>query len=44
MSLAISELLQTAAVAVVAYVALTGLALFGKAEAAGRKPGAEPAP
>jgi hypothetical protein len=44
MSLAISELLQTTAVAVVAYVALTGVALFCKAEAAGRQAGAEPAP
>ena len=43
MSLAVSELLQTAAVAVVAYVVLTGLALFLRAEsAAGRKPGDGP--
>ena len=41
MSLAISELIQTAAVAVVAFAVLTLLALFLKAEAAtGRKPGA----
>lgn len=39
MTLALSELIQTAAVMVVAYVVLTLLALFFKAEAAGaRKP------
>lgn len=36
MTLAVSELLQTVGVAVVAYVLLTALALFFKAEAAGR--------
>ena len=34
MTLAISELLQTAAIAVVAFIALTALALFFKAESA----------
>ena len=39
MTLALSELIQTAAVVVVAYVVLTLLALFCKAEAAtARKP------
>ncbi|HQF20380.1 MAG TPA: hypothetical protein PLT37_03930 [Kiritimatiellia bacterium] len=37
MSLAWVELIQTIAVAVVAYVLLTALALFFKAEAAGRQ-------
>ena len=37
MSLALSELIQTAAVAVAAYVALTLLAMFFKAEAASGK-------
>lgn len=45
MSLALSELLQTAAVAVVAYVLLTALALFFKAESATwKKPDGESAP
>lgn len=45
MTLAFSELLQTAAVAVVAYVLLTTLALFFKAESATwKKPNAVPAP
>ena len=43
MSLAAIELLQTAAVAVAAYILLTALALFLKAESAtGVKPGAPP--
>ncbi len=42
MSLAMSELLQTAAVAVVAYVCLTLLALFLKAESATRTSGTRP--
>ena len=37
MTLALSELIQTAAVMVVAYVVLTLLALFFKAEAAGAR-------
>lgn len=44
MTLALSELIQTAAVAVAAYVALTILALFFKAEAAAAKQPAPPAP
>ena len=41
MRLAVSELIQTGAFMVVAYVVLTGLALFLKAEAArGQKPAA----
>ncbi len=45
MSLAISELIQTVAVAVLAYGALTLLALFFKAEsAAGKPPPAAPRP
>ncbi len=45
MTLAISELLQTAAVAVVAYVLITALALFCKAESATwEKPDAGSAP
>ncbi|MGD9612162.1 MAG: hypothetical protein AB7V22_04590 [Kiritimatiellia bacterium] len=44
MSLAFSEIVQTAAVAVVAYVVLTGLALFFKAEAATGQPPGESAP
>ena len=45
MSLAISEILQTAAVAVAAYVVLTALALFCKAESATwTAPAATPAP
>ena len=43
MGLALSELIQTAAVAVVAYVILTALALFLKAEAAtGKQSSAAP--
>lgn len=41
MGLALSELIQTAAVAVVAYVLLTALALFLKAEAAAGKKSAD---
>lgn len=45
MTLAASEFLQTAAVTVVAYVVLTLLALFFKAEsAAWRRPEAPPPP
>ena len=45
MSLAMSELIQTAAVAVAAYVVLTLLALFLPAESArGKKPDAAPPP
>ena len=44
MSLALSEFVQTAAVAVIAYVVLTGLALFFKAEAAAAKPSENRAP
>ena len=45
MTLALSELLQTSAVAVVAYVLITALALFCKAESATwEKPGAGPRP
>ena len=44
MTLALSELIQTAAVAVAAYVVLTLLALFFKAEAAGARKPAPPAP
>ena len=44
MTLALSELVQTAAVAVVAYLVLTLLALFFKAEAAGVRKPAPPAP
>ncbi|HRT04691.1 MAG TPA: hypothetical protein P5204_03235 [Kiritimatiellia bacterium] len=44
MTLAISELIQTAAVMVVAYVVLTLLALFFKAEAATARKPADPAP
>jgi hypothetical protein len=43
-SLALSELVQTAAVAVVAYVVLTALALFFKAEAATARKPENPAP
>ena len=43
MGLALSEWIQTAAVAVVAYVVLTALALFLKAEAAtGKEPADAP--
>ncbi len=41
MGLALSELIQTAAFAVVAYVVLTALALFLKAEAATEKKSAD---
>lgn len=45
MSLAMSELIQTAAVAVAAFVVLTLLALFLQAESArGKKPDAAPPP
>ena len=44
MTLALSELIQTAAVMVAAYVALTVLALFFKAEAATARKPAAPAP
>lgn len=45
MTLAVSELIQTAAVAVAAYVVLTLLALFLLAESArGKKPDAAPPP
>ena len=45
MSLAMSELLQTTAVGVVAFIALTALALFLKAESATWPPSASgPAP
>ena len=45
MTLAVSELIQTAAVAVAAYVGLTLLALFLQAESArGKKPDAAPPP
>ena len=44
MSLALSELIQTAAVAAVAFLVLTLLALFLKAEAAGKPSGEEPKP
>ncbi len=44
MSLALSELIQTVAVAVVAFAALTLLALFLKAEAATGKKSADPQP
>ena len=44
MTLAISELIQTAAVMVVAYVVLTLLALFFKAAAATARKPADPAP
>ena len=44
MTLALSELIQTAAVAVAAYVALNLLALFFKAEAATARKPEKPAP
>ena len=44
MTLALSELIQTAAVAVAAYVVLTLLALVLKAEAATARKPADPAP
>ena len=44
MSLALSELIQTVAVAAVAFLVLTLLALFLKAEAAGKLSGEEPKP
>ena len=44
MTLATSELIQTAAVAVAAYVVLTLLALFFKAESATWKKDEEPQP
>lgn len=44
MGLAMSELIQTAAVAVAAFAVLTGLALFLKAESAARGQGEKGGP